>query len=285
MEGEFRTSMRKIIISLAPVSVETPEDTRNPLKPQEIAEEVINCAQEGAALVHLHVRNQQGELTDNLQTFSETTELIRDNSDIIIQGSTGGLSSLSVEERCIALNDPGVECASLNMGSVNFDNEVYINTLPEIRCWATRMKEKGIIPELEIFDGAMINNSKLLMEEGIIERPLNFAFCLGKKGALPASTYNIQFLQGMLPEDAKWGLVHVDMQDLSLLATAIGMGASFVRIGFEDSIYYAKPEYAKTNLILVKRLASLIKNMGLDIATAREAREILGFDKQVSQVS
>jgi 3-keto-5-aminohexanoate cleavage enzyme len=98
----------------------------NPLPPEEVAREVIDRTRAGDSFAHLHVRDDKGNQAEDLTQFSRTLDLIRDASDIIIQGSTGGLSELSLEERCVALNDPRVEVASLNMGSVNFSEEVYI---------------------------------------------------------------------------------------------------------------------------------------------------------------
>ena len=271
-----RTS-RKVIVGLAPVGTDLPEGMQNPLSPAEVAEEVIACAEAGAGMVHLHVRDSAGVQTGGITEFSRTLDLIREKSSIIIQGSTGGVSDLSLEERCTALNDPRVEMASLNMGSANFDEGVYINTLPDIRYWANRMKETGVLPELEVFEAGMVNNVKILCDEGVIRKPLIYNFCLGFRGALPASADNIHFLKSIIPADAPWGFVHHGMSDLSLLATAIGMGASIVRVGFEDSVYLAPGKMAKKNADLVGNGVSLINQMGLEIATPSEARELLGI--------
>jgi 3-keto-5-aminohexanoate cleavage enzyme len=271
-----RTS-RKVIVGLAPVGTDLPEGVQNPLSPAEVAEEVIACTEVGAGMVHLHVRDSAGVQTADITEFSRTLDLIREKSDIIIQGSTGGVSDLSLEERCTALNDPRVEMASLNMGSANFDEGVYINTLPDIRYWANRMKETEVVPELEVFEAGMVNNVKILCDEGVIGKPLIYNFCLGFKGALPASADNIHFLKSIIPADAPWGFVHHGMRDLSLLATAIGMAASIVRVGFEDSVYLTPGKMVVKDVDLVRNVVSLIHQMGLEIATPSEARELLGI--------
>jgi len=117
-----------------------PAECNNPLSPDEIAEDVTNYAKAGAGMVHLHVRDQIGEQTFDLSVFRKTLDRIISKSDIIIQDSTGGISTLSLEERCVCLDESRVEVASLNMGSVNFGETVYINTLPDIRFWARKMK-------------------------------------------------------------------------------------------------------------------------------------------------
>ena len=106
---------RKIIVAVAPVGREINPPSVNPLTPEDVASEVIACAESGASMVHLHVRDRKGNQTEDISNFSKTLDFIRKSSDIIIQGSTGGLTDLSLEERCVALNDPRVEVASLNM--------------------------------------------------------------------------------------------------------------------------------------------------------------------------
>ena len=116
---------RKIIVAVAPVGRNIDLPSKNPLTPEDVAADVVACARAGAALVHLHVRDSLGEQTGDLGDYTRTLDLIRKSSDIVVQGSTGGLTSLSLEERCVALEEPGTEVASLNMGSVNFGEDVY----------------------------------------------------------------------------------------------------------------------------------------------------------------
>jgi 3-keto-5-aminohexanoate cleavage enzyme len=149
---------RKIIVAVAPVGGALPPPSLNPLTPEEVAAQVVACEKAGAGMVHLHVRDREGNQTEKLHDFSKTLDLIRESSDIILQGSTGGLTTLTLEERCVALNDPRVEVASLNMGSVNFGEDVYINRLPDIRYWAKRMDEAGVVPE-RLFTVKMIRSS------------------------------------------------------------------------------------------------------------------------------
>lgn len=272
--------MRKIIVTVAPVTGEGPDQVEVPLNPEDIASDVVASAEAGASMVHLHVRDLDGKLTEDLSVFSHTLDLIRDKSNIIIQGSTGGVSTLSLDERCVAINDERVEVASLNMGSVNFGDEAFINTLPDIRYWAGRMKEKGICPELEIFEIGMINNVLTILEEGYLPGPYYFNFTLGIKGAMMDNVNNLFYLKESLPSGATWGFVHHGMKDLGLLAAAIEMGASLVRCGFEDSFTYAPGVVARTNYEIVEKVVKMIKSMGLEIANPDEARSILGLEKK-----
>ena len=271
---------RKVIIAVAPVKhpgSEMPPGCRNPESAQDIAREVVDCARAGAAMVHLHVRDEHGVQTADTDVFARTLDLIRDGSDIIIQGSTGGLSTLSLEERCVSLNDPRVEVASLNMGSCNFADDVYINTLPDIRYWAKRMQETETVPELEVFDLSMIATCGRVADEGLIARPMHFNICLGFENAIQATPENLCAMRAAVPAGATWGVIHDGMKDLRILGAALGMGASAVRVGFEDSFYYTPECTAKTNVELVTRLRILIEAMGLESMTAKEARERLGI--------
>ncbi len=269
---------RKVIIAVAPVSnpsTPIPEKCLNPLTPEQVAEQTIRCARAGASMVHLHVRDEQGEQTGDLTQFAKTLDLIRAESDIIIQGSTGGLSTLTLEERCVALNDPRVQMASLNMGSTNFADTVYINTLPDIRYWAQRMLDTDTVPECEIFALSMIDTIARLANEGLLPRPIHYNFALGFESSLAATPENLFALKSALPPDAEWGLVHNDMTDLSLLAAALSFGAAIVRVGFEDGFHYHPDQTAESNVVLVERIVDLTKRLGFQIATIEEAEQIL----------
>lgn len=275
---------RKIVVTVAPVchvGKPVPEGSFNPLSPEEIAADVAACAEAGASMVHLHVRDLTGEQTFDMTHFSRTLDLIREKSDIVIQGSTGGLSTLSLEDRSVCLSEPRVEVASLNMGSVNFGESVYINTLPEIRYWAGRMREEKVVPEMEIFDLSMVETCSKLADEGVLDRPMSYNFCLGKGTAsnLSDTPRNLQYMVSLMEQDSHWGLNNDSMKDLHFLGLAIAMGASVVRVGFEDSFYYEEGKTAPTNAFLVQKLVELVRALGCEPATPEEAREILGITK------
>ena len=271
---------RKIIVAVAPTGKKTEPPSVNPLTPEDVAGEVAACTKAGASMVHLHVRDKKGEQTEDLTDFSATLDLIRPSSGIIIQGSTGGLTDLTLEQRCVALNDARVEVASLNMGSINFSEDVYVNRMPDIRYWARRMEQTRVVPELEIFAAGMLRAYVKLVEEKVLQPPYSIGFCMGVDWALPADAETLFFMKTMLPEkDVPWGVIHAGMNDFVLLATAIGMGASFVRVGFEDSPFFAPGKAAKSNAELVERMVSLIHQIGYEVATCDEAREMLGVRK------
>lgn len=267
--------MKKIMIALAPVSHEI---QGSKLNPEEVAQEVIDCAKAGAGLVHLHVRDENGMPTFDLTHFNRTVELIRAESDIIIQGSTGGVSDLSLAERCISVTQPQVQMASLNMGSANFGDGVYINTLPDIRFWAKEMERYDVLPEFEIFDIGMINNVMLLKQEGFFQRPLNFQICMGFVGAMPVDMNLLCSTVHALPAGSHWGLSIHGMEDFTLHCGAIGLGADFIRVGYEDGAL-AAPGVPATNLELVQRARQLIELSGNEVADVAYCKQCLDIQK------
>jgi len=268
----------KIVVVVAPVrhvGNETPKESQNPLTPREVSEETVRCWNEGASIVHLHARDNEGQQTSDLTQFSATLDVIRGETDIIVNGSTGGPADLSVEDRCVSLNDPRVEMGSLNMGSVNFGESVYINTVPDIRFWANRMRDQQVIPELEVFNPSMISTALRLKDEGVLPTPLHFNFALGFPHSISSDARNLFLLADLLPEGSEWGLVHEGMLDLSLVAAALGLGARVLRVGFEDGCHLRLGVPARTNAELVANLVTLIRTAGKEIASPQEARTLL----------
>lgn len=266
----------KIILALAPVGG-WGKGKNNPLTPQAIAQEVIECSQEGASLVHLHARNEQGQLTTDMNCFNKTTELIRKKSSIIIEASTGGLSLLTPQERALPLQNEHTENGSLNMGSLNFQDQVYINRVPEIRYWIQRMNQYHVKPCMEIFDTSHIRVAHLAIQEELISPPYNFNFIFDYQWGMSFSFPLLQMLVNMLPENSHWGVVFGSNQDFKNHLQSILLGAAMIRVGFEDSnIRNHCP--ALNNLELVRGICEEIRILGYELATPQEARGILGLN-------
>ncbi len=274
MEG--MKSGRAVVLSVAPVGQSPESFAPSPKSSAEVAADIVACARAGASATHLHVRDEKGQPTGDLAAFSRTLDLIRAESDILIQGSTGGLGTLTLEERCVAVNEPRVEMASLNIGSVNFGDEVYVNTLPDARFWAGKMKALSVKPELEIFELGMLGAAGNLIQDGYLPGVTLYAFVLGVKWGLPADARVLELAPKLIPSGSRWGLLHHDMADFELMTQAVRMGASFVRVGFEDSLRGPPGgKIAKSNRELVAAAAEAIVKAGGKVATPAEAKAIL----------
>ena len=266
---------KKIILALAPTGG-WGKDYNNPLEPEEIAKQVIACAEEGVSLVHLHARNSKGELTTDLSNFSKTIELITNECSVLIEASTGGLSNLTPQERSLPLQNEKVELGSLNMGSLNFLDKVYINIVPDIRYWLQRMMKNKVKPSMEIFDTSNIAISDLFIKEGLINPQYNFNFIFNYKWGMSFSLPLLEVLKSMLPKESIWGAVFGGSSDFSSYLQASLQGATMVRVGFEDSRICNYGE-AKSNLELVKEIRRELRILGFDLANPDEARKLLGM--------
>lgn len=269
--------MEKLIITVAPVGAEVTrrEQPRLPVTPEEIAKEAVAAAEAGAAVIHLHVRDEAGKPTQDVNAFARVMELIKKQTDLIIQVSTGGAVGMTAEERLqpLALKP---EMASLTCGTCNFGADVFYNPPPLLEAFARRMQESGVKPEIEVFEAGMIQNALALVKKGMLKTPLHFDFVLGVPGAAPATPRQLLYLAESLPFGATWSVAGVGRHQLPLATMAIIMGGH-VRVGFEDNIYYRKGELAQSNAQLVARVARLAGELGRPLATPDEARRILGL--------
>lgn len=187
----------KVLLSVAPVAA-----TDTEVDPAAVARDVIACAKAGVGMVHLHVRDGQGRLTPDLTYFKETVELIRKETDIVIEASTGGVSDLTIEERCAPLAYNRVECASLNVGSVNLGKAVYKNPIDEVRWCVDAILKYGKTPEVEVFEIGMIHTTVILAKEFPFRAPLLFSIVLGHEGAAPATPEALTAMRSFIPPHA-----------------------------------------------------------------------------------
>ena len=267
--------MDKLIITVAPC-VPPAHFDRVPglqLTPEAIADEVYRAYNAGASLAHLHVLDESGYPTNDLVAFRRTLALIRERCDIILEGSTGGVGTLSPAERCVSLQTD-VELASLNPGSVNYDAGVYVNSPQDIDYWVKEMRTQGIKPDIAIFETGMIANAMRYAEAGLIDKPYLFNFVLGQEGAIPATAKNLLHLSESVPSGSVWGVLGHGGHDLwaSSMATLMGGHA---RAGFEDNVHYHPGERAKSNAQLIERLVRIANELGRPIANVAEARNLL----------
>ena len=262
---------RKIIISLAPVKAGEPVDRAA------LAEDVARSAALGASMCHLHCRRPDGSLTPDTAEFIATFEEILARTDVVVQASTGGISDMTIRERCHPLDYWRVESASLNGGSTNLNGSLYVNTDSDIDYCARRCYEQGIIPEIEVFDIGMIYNIQRSAQTQPYRRPIFYNLVFGHRGGMQPDTTCLTGFRSAVPADARWGVTHYGRDNWDFLAGAMALGADVVRIGFEDSAYLVPGQYAQYNWQVVERLVRLIRAMGLEPATPTEARRIMGI--------
>lgn len=257
----------KVMISVAPVAA-----TDKQIDPEKIAADVTACAKAGAAMVHLHVRDEHGSLTPDMSVFQKTVELIRVQSDIIIEASTGGVSDLTIEERCAPLYYDKVEACSLNVGSTNLGNSVYCNPIPEVRYCIEEILKQKKTPEVEVFEIGHTNMITEFRKEFPFCDPILFSIVLGHPGEAPATPEALMTMINFIPKDTLWGITHAYRKDFGMIAAALGLGAKTVRIGFEDSSYLDAQTQVDSNVPLVEKTVKLLHAMDKAPMTPEEAR-------------
>jgi len=246
-----------------------------PITAGELAEEAARCREAGAAVVHLHVRREDGSPTQDKALFQKAIDAIRARTDVIIQTSTGGAVGMTADERAQPLECvPPPDMASLNSGSLNFGDDVFLNPFPMVREFARRMREKGIGYELECYDVGHVEACLRLAKEGVIEFPAHFDFVLGVPGGIQASEENLRFLIGKLPSGCTFNVAGIGRAQLPMAELSLKLGGH-ARCGLEDNIYVSKGVLAKGSFELVAKVADLALAAGREPATPAEARRLL----------
>jgi 3-keto-5-aminohexanoate cleavage enzyme len=270
--------MSKVILSVAPVSAAPHE-----IIPEEIAKDVYECYQNGASMVHLHVRDKNGALTSDLSLLEETVSKIREMCDIIVEISTGGVSDLTIKERCAPCYADFTEAVSLNVGSVNLGKAVYQNPIEDVRYCVKELTANKKFPETELFELGMVNTLAGLAREFDFPRPLLLALVFGHEGELPATKSALDHMSDYVKEifpygdELIWGYTQAGRKDWEMMRYALMKGAGSLRIGFEDSAYLDVDRIVETNAPIVKRAADLVRECNREVASVKEARQMLGL--------
>lgn len=272
--------MQPCIITVA-ITGSVPRKENNPAVPITVTEQIESAHaafEAGAALVHVHVRNDDQSTTSNPDKFAAFQEAIRKQCPgIIVQFSTGGRSGRGAERGSMLHHRP--DMASLSTGSCNFPTRVYDNSPDLIRDLAEKMNEFDIKPEIEVFDLAMLYNAVDYAEEGLLRAPLHVQFVLGVKNALPAKRDILEFevtkLRELMP-DATWVAAGIGRHQLEVNRWSLELGGH-CRTGLEDNVRWDKSRLAASNAELVARVADLCVEYGRSVATAAQARSILGL--------
>lgn len=271
--------MEKLIITAAICGAEVTKE-HNPSVPYsvtEIGEEAEKAYKAGASVIHLHVRNDDGTPTQDINRFRECIEEIKRRCpDAIIQPSTGGAVGMSNAERLQPVN-LSPEMATLDCGTCNFGgDDIFVNTENTIKEFGEKMIELDIKPEIEVFDKGMVDMALRLQRKGYIKAPMHFNFVMGVNGGISATPRDLVFMRESIPHDATFTVAGIGRSEFEMAALSIIMGGH-VRVGFEDNVYISKGVLAKSNAELVEKVVRIAKEFGREIATPAEARKILGL--------
>ena len=271
--------MDKLIISACICGAEVTKEN-NPAVPytvEEVVREAKSAYDAGAALIHLHVRWDDGTPTQDKGRFQEMVDAIRKECpDVIIQPSTGGAVGMTDLERLQSTEiTPTPEMATLDCGTCNFGgDEIFINTDNTIANFGDIMQERGIKPECEVFDKGMIDLALKAAKKGHIQYPIHFDFVLGVQ--MTATVRDLVIMATSIPADSTWTATGIGKNAWGIAAATIAMGGH-VRVGFEDNVYMSKGVLAKSNGEMVERVVQMAKLLNREVATPAETREILGL--------
>jgi len=244
------------------------QSPRPPVTPTEVADEAARCREAGAAVIHLHVRGDDGSSPQSSDRFAQVIEAVRRKCDCIVQPSTGGVVGTSVDERAGPLACRP-EMATLDCGSINLGDDVFVNSRADIRKLAAKIRTAGAIPELECYEVGHVTEALSLLTEGAVGEPLHFQFVLGVKGAIPARDEVVGWMRSLLPRGATWGVAAIGRSQQAMTELAMRLGGH-ARVGLEDNVHFGIAP-------LVERAASYARSIGREPADPASARKLLGI--------
>lgn len=284
----MRLPAGKVIITAAlnGAFVNKEHNSSVPEQPDEIAQASLECYNAGAAIVHIHARDERGKPCGAKEKSEEIVAAVRDKcSEIIIQLSTGGGTNLTIEERVSCL-DANPEMASLNMGTLMRQTgpnagSPFANLTRDIEAWAAKMKALDIRPEMECYSHSMYRDVRNLIKKGLISPPYYVNIVLGMmhQGAVEAGPEMLVSMHQFLPADCYFNVTATAAAQLPVTTMGMIMGGA-IRVGLEDNIYYSKGVLAEGNAQLVERSVRIARELNIQPVTPDEAREILGVVKR-----
>ena len=266
-----------VVVTVAPTGpIATKQDNPHlPTSPEEIADAVAGAYEAGAAVAHIHLRDEQQRPTADLGIAERVIGLIGERCPILVQLSTGVGLTVPFEdrERLVELK-PAM--ATLNPCTMSFAGGEFRNPPADVRRLAARMRDLGIKPELEIYDTGHLDECLRLRDEGLLEGDLQFSVVMGVRGGMAATPENLMTIVGRLPEGAIWQIIAIGRNNLPLTAIALALGGN-ARAGMEDTLHLRRGELAGTNAELVERAVTLARGLELEVADVDAARRQLGL--------
>ncbi|CAJ0790405.1 3-keto-5-aminohexanoate cleavage enzyme [Ralstonia condita] len=289
------TRSEKVIITVATTGgLHGKEANPNlPEQPGEIVQAMQDAYNAGASVAHIHVRDKQGLTTADLDTYSEVVGGINSRCPGMITQVGNGIGARYVrgrqypaigftQEQRMALLDinPRPDMLTVNAGSFHFQHKFTEVLFDNSKAWNTEFingcNERGIHNELEVYDLSHIDNMIKLRDRGVLKGPMHFSLVLGIDGGVPASPKNLMILVDALPEGSSWQVVTIGKHQIPLSMMALAMGGN-IRVGFEDNVYIEHGVLAVSNAQFVEKAVRIARELGREIATPEEAREMMGM--------
>jgi len=273
------------------------QNSNLPVTPEEIAGACLAAAEEGAAVCHIHVRDPEtGEPSTDLDHYREVVRLIRDSgSDMLINLTTGPGCFYDPSEDDPAVPGPNTliftaqrrvehvlelkpDLCSFDIGSINFDRNVIVNIPRIVREMADLIRSAGVKPEIEIFNTGDVLFARDMIAEGRIEAPYMFQFVLGGKYGAAADPELVHYMRNSLPPGSVWGGFGIGRMAFPMIASVF-LAGGHLRIGLEDTVYLSRGVLAASNAELIAKAARIVRDLGGELATPAQAREILGISR------
>jgi uncharacterized protein (DUF849 family) len=268
-----------------------------PITPRQIATAALEAAQVGAVVAHIHVRDPDtGRPSMDVELYREVIRLIREvDEELVINLTTGpggrfipsdgdpkvaapGTTLLPPEKRVEHIADLRPDICTLDLNTMNSGGDVVINTPKNVKRMAQVIREAGVKPELEIFDSGDLHLALDFIKDGVLDGPGLWSFVMGVKYGFAATPETLFYARNFLPQGATWSAFGIGRAEFPIVAQA-WLAGGHVRVGLEDNIYLSKGVLAESNAVLVARARDIVLSLGGEIATAAEARELLGLKK------
>jgi 3-keto-5-aminohexanoate cleavage enzyme len=265
-----------VVVTVAPVGAEVTraDNPALPHTPAEISADVAACAEAGASVCHLHMREEDGSPSGRPELFQEAIALIGERTPIVTMVSTGGAVWMSIDERITGL-EARPDLAGVETGSMNFGEDLFMTSPPDARRVIESATELGIGLEAEMFDVGHVVQAVRMLERDELPSPLRANLVFGVPGGIDATPDALEAMLRPLPPDTHWSITAVGRHQRRMLGIAILRGAGGIRVGFEDGVYLRRGVLAASNAELVADACELVRTLGRRPATIDEARELL----------
>lgn len=259
-----------------------------PYTPVEIAEECKRAYDAGAAVVHIHARQEDGSPTFDPKVFAAIRAEVEKRCPILLNFSTGTILE-DVSEQCTYIKESRPHIAALNMGTMNYSkysenrkafvfDMVFPNTYSKIIKLLEAMNEAGVKPELECFDTGHTHGIWPLLDMGVLKKPLQFSFIVNVLGGIPPLVESLQLQTKIMPPGSEWEVIGISKCGWRMIGAALALGGN-IRAGLEDNLYLPNGEMARSNGDLIEVAARMVRDCGRKVATVDQARQILGLDQ------